>query len=230
MAGPLTFTLDASRMRLKLAGLTAVVTDARVLEPAGRWMAQTGLLDRFDAGGPGWPPPRFRSGRPLMDTGRLRAGWDSHVVEAEGVVEVVPVGPSKTYASIQHHGGTVVPKKAKWLMIPLSPPLSISEKRAGDPRAYSGAFFLPKGPEGPGLYRKSRQAVSVSIAAWRSGKNLHKATTYAKGGKSIERIFAAVKRVTIPARPFAFWSERDREVVAEKTLREIQKRIEKGLL
>ncbi len=230
MAGVLTFAMDASRMKLKLAGLSALVADARVLEPAGRWMASSGLLDRFDAGGPGWAPPRYRAGRPLMDSGALRSNWAHRVVEAEGVVEVTPSPSASAYAALQHYGGTVVPKTKRWLMIPLSPPLSASERRLGNPRSFK-AFFLEKGPEGPGLYRRSRKAVSVSLKVFRSGKNLHNATRYTgEKGSSIERIFAAKKSVTIPARPFAYWSEQDAEVAAEKTLREIQKRIDEGLL
>jgi phage gpG-like protein len=228
MAGTLTFTMDISQMRLKLSGLTAVVTDAQVLEPAGRWMANSGILDRFDAGGPGWPPPRYRSGRPLMDSGTLRSNWAHQVVESEGIVEVAPSPSAQVYAALQHYGGTVVPKTKQWLMIPLSPPLAISERKM-PPRSFK-AFFLEKGPEGPGLYRRSQKAVSVSLKAFKSGKNLHKATKYAAGTKSIERIFAARKSVTIPPRPFAYWSEHDAEVVAAKTLHEIQLRIEKGLL
>jgi phage gpG-like protein len=148
---------------------------------AGGYMVNSVIPMRFRQHGPGWPPVA-RGGSPLIDTGILR---DSNDWRVEG--DKLLIGNTRPQARLQNRGGTIVPKTAKFLAIPQSPPLSITQARMNKPRDFPGAFVLMKGPAGPGLYRKT--------GAFR-GK-VH----------GIEKIFAFVKKVTIKQRKFLFWGD-----------------------
>lgn len=221
------WTLDTSRMEARLDALRASCTGVGKVESLGqgaRWMAKTGLPSRFDAGGPGWPPPRMRPGKPLRDVGALANSF-AHEMRGE-VVVIAPQGAPKVYARVQSDGETITPKK-QWLLLPLSPPLSISERRewprgkAAIRARYPGSFFLKKGPEGPGVYRPSRTRTATRIAS--AGKRGYRrvaapSAQYARG-RSIERIAAALKSVTIPPRPFMFFSDDDLDEIVFRVKR-----------
>lgn len=67
----------------------------------------------------------------LIDTGNLR---ESVTAEPEGS-DAVTVGPRNVvYAAIHEFGGTIRPRNAKYLAIPLSP----KAKKAGSPKNYPG--------------------------------------------------------------------------------------------
>lgn len=148
----------------------------------------------FREQGPGWQRPKFRMGQRLLDTGRLRNSW-AYRADARDVV----VGTAVRYAKLQQEGGTVRPTHGKWLLRPLSPPLSITEARAfpvgkaAIQAKYPGSkFFL--GPEGPGIYRKT-------------GRIAYGAKSR-KGHMAWERIAAAMHSSTIPATPMAKKTDR----------------------
>lgn len=129
------------------------------------------------------PRPKLRKGQPMVDTGRLR----SSIAYAASSRDVV-VGTSVIYGHILNVGGVIKPRFRKWLLIPLSPPLSVTEVRAFPQGSsaiksrYPRSFFLEKGPEGPGIYRPL------------------------PNGK-IQRIAMARRRVTIKARKWLVWRE-----------------------
>lgn len=147
----------------------------------------------------GWPRAFRRGEQPLRDTKRL-----SNSIAYRATAQGVAIGTNVPYARILNRGGTITPK-GRFLLLPLSPPLSRSEVRAW-PRGkaaiqarYPGSVFLMHGDprlgfEGPGIYRKSRRRV---------GSNLRLSTARYKGRtKGIERIAAAVRSVRI--RPYGY--------------------------
>lgn len=156
-----------------------------------------------------------RSADPLMDVGTLQKS-SQFKADKDLVVGVPAASPAGVYARLHQMGGSLKPKK-KFGLFPLSPPLSPSERRAvsreGGFRAlFPDAFFLFKGPEGTGLYRKTRRAV---IGYSRTGKVK---PVYGKG-PGIEMIAMAWRSLTIAARPFLVWTARFL-ARTEKALRE----------
>lgn len=150
----------------------------------------------FREKGPGWARPKRRIGSPLQDTGRMRDSWAYSANDQD-----VRIGTKVRYAGVHQGGRVITPRSGrKFLLIPLSPPLSITEVRAWPlgkaaiAARYPGSFFLIKGPEGPGIYRKtSRTAFTV-------GSRVRHVV--------IERIAAAVRSVKIDSRPMAKKSDR----------------------
>jgi hypothetical protein len=118
------------------------------------------------------------------------------------------------WAWVHDKGATLIPKK-KFLAIPLSPPLSIDEARTAKTSDYPGSFVLIPGPEGPGIYRKSKVAKAVSL------KN--RKTVYEKGSSGIERIFALLKSVTIKPRRFMFWHAGAKKLVMDRVRAMVKK-------
>lgn len=126
-----------------------------------------------------------RGGRPLMDSGRL-----ANSIAYRATNRSLRVGTNVPYARIHNRGGTIRPRFAKKLLVPLSPPLSRSEARAfphgrAAIRArFPGSFYL-HGPQGEGLYRKTSS---------RRGK-LH----------GIERFAAAVDHIAVRRTDWLTW-------------------------
>lgn len=85
-----------------------------------------------------WRPlkyPRPRGGnKPLMDTGRLMAS----ITGTSTPTEIV-VGTAHPAANLQHYGGTVRPKRGKYLAIPRTR----QAQRAGSPRRMKGTPAVP---------------------------------------------------------------------------------------
>lgn len=101
-----------------------------------------------------------------------------------------------------------MPVRGKFLAIPLSPPLTTSERRTKRPRDFAGAFVLMHGPEGPGIYRKSVTS---------SGQGRSSSGRYTAGRrKGVERIFALVRSVRIPKRPYLYWTREDLEAIGRR--------------
>jgi hypothetical protein len=174
--------LERIRGRLNAAvARTGPGTRDELYRDAGGYMVRTVIPMRFRDHGPGWPAVR-RGGSPLMDTKLLSKSNDFRTVG-----QTLEVGNTQKQARLQNRGGDVVPKNARFLAIPCSPPLSITEARVLKPRSFAGAFVLMHGPAGPGLYRK----------------------TGAFAGKvhGIEKIFSFVKKVTIKQRKFLYWGQ-----------------------
>jgi hypothetical protein len=151
----------------------------------------------------GWSSPsaRYRAwrvgGQAVIDTGRLVNSWAWMATQFN-----VKVFTQVRYARQVDEGGVIRPR-GRFLLIPLSPPLLKTEAR-GWPRGeaairarYPGSFFLFHGPEGPGIYRKSRI---------RTGSNLRSRTAhYAGRTLGIERIAAAVRQVNQKGYHFGDW-------------------------
>ncbi|HQN09871.1 MAG TPA: hypothetical protein PK569_20080 [Thermoanaerobaculia bacterium] len=153
----------------------------------------------------GWPNPsaRFRSwrtgGRPIVDTGRLVNSWAWRASQSN-----VRIWTAVKYAYQLDKGGVIRPR-GKFLLIPLSPPLKMTEAR-GWPHGrsaiqarYPRSFFLLRGPEGPGIYRKSRVRIGSNLSS-RTAK-------YVGGPKGIERIAAGVRQVRQKGYHFGHWRQ-----------------------
>lgn len=176
--------LERIRGRLNAAvARTRPGTRDELYRDAGGYMVRTVIPMRFRDHGPGWPGVR-RGGSPLMDTKLLSKSNDFRVVG-----QTLEVGNTRPQARLMNRGGDVVPKNSQFLAIPQSPPLSITEARVRKPRSFAGAFVLMKGPEGPGLYRKTHNMGSLA----------------GRGVIGVERIFAFVKKVHIKERKFLYW-------------------------
>jgi phage virion morphogenesis protein len=63
-----------------------------------------------------WKPlnPKYRTGKPLQDTGRLARSFTSQV-QGDAVV----VGTNVQYAGVHQFGATILPKNAKHLAVPV---------------------------------------------------------------------------------------------------------------
>lgn len=180
----------------KMADAASPAGRQRLLQAGGRHMVSEEIPTIFAEGGPGWPPPKYRSGQALMDTGKLRDSISFRTTD-----RTLIVGTHTVYGGIHQRGGTITPGPGKkFLAIPLSPPLTVSERRAGNPRAFPAAFVLMKGPEGPGIYRYSRVAKSVNLTS--------RKTSYQGKSRGIERIFALVRSVKVPKRQYLKWTDR----------------------
>jgi phage gpG-like protein len=152
----------------------------------------------------GWPRAFRRGGQPLRDTKRL-----SNSIAYRATAQGVSIGTNVPYARILNRGGTITPK-GRFLLLPLSPPLSQSEVRAW-PRGKSGiearypeSFFLLKGPEGTGIYRPSRRRIATRIRSKKGNLLAAPSAKYGKG-RAIERIAAAVRRVRIKPYGYLQW-------------------------
>ena len=177
--------LERIRGRLNAAvARTGPGTRDELYRDAGGYMVRTVIPLRFREHGPGWPASRSTS--PLMDTKLMSKSNDFRVVG-----QTLEVGNTRPQARLQNRGGTVVPKNARFLAIPCSPPLSPSDARMLKPRSFAGAFVLMKGPEGPGLYRKTHNMGSLA----------------GRGVIGVEKIFAFAKKVTIKQRKFLYWGD-----------------------
>ena len=153
----------------------------------------------------GWPRPSshyraWRQGRqPIVDTGRLVNSWAWRATQSN-----VRIWTAVRYSRQLDEGGVIRPR-GKFLLIPLSPPLKMTEAR-GWPRGksaiqarYPGSFFLFHGPEGPGIYRKSRTRIGSNLSS-RTAK-------YVGGTKGIERIAAARRQINQKGYHFGHWRQ-----------------------
>lgn len=161
-----------------------------------------------------WPPPSswarsYRAGgQPLLDTRRL-SNSIAYKADAKGT----DIGTNVPYAKSLNRGMTIRPKK-RWLLIPLSPPLSQTEARAF-PRGkeaiqarYPGSVFTVHGDDGPGIYRKVGFTAARSIVSARTRRG--GAYERVKRGGALravrsERIAAAVRSVTLKRYGFLEW-------------------------
>lgn len=85
--------------RLLKAAATAALTEA-----------QLGFRESVDPTGMPWAPLKFRTGKPLRDTGRLANSFTSRPTERGFVV-----GTNVSYAATHQYGATIVPKNRKEL-------------------------------------------------------------------------------------------------------------------
>jgi phage virion morphogenesis protein len=143
---------------------------AQVLVSDSRRRFQTAT----DPGGRPWKPLKHRrpngGDKPLRDTGVLR-----NSITGEATATGAVVFSNLPYARLHEYGGTVRPKRSKYLAIPLTR----DAKRTGSPRRFRVKLsFRPFKRKGTGGVLFVRRA-----------------------GTTIDH-YLLVKSVTIPARPF----------------------------
>ncbi len=176
---------------------------ARLMSVIGKRVALDHVPVTIRENRPGWPSPSSRSrawrqgGQPLIDTARLVNSWAWKASPND-----VRIYTAVRYARQLNLGGVIRPK-GMFLNIPLSPPLKMTEAR-GFPRGksaiaarYPGSFGLFHGPEGPGIYRKSRVRTGSSLKTRKA--------RYASRSLGIERIAAWVRQVRQKAHHFDRW-------------------------
>ena len=177
----------------------------RLLAGVGQRVALRHMPATIRENRPGWARPSsyYRAwrtgGQPIVDTGRLVNSWAWRATASN-----VRIWTAVKYAYQLDKGGPIRPR-GKFLLIPLSPPLSMTEAR-GWPRGrsaiqarYPGSFFLFHGPEGPGIYRKSRVRIASNLSS-RTAK-------YAGRTKGIERIAAARRQINQRGYHFGHWRQ-----------------------
>jgi len=177
----------------------------RLLSVIGQRVALRHMPATIRENRPGWakPSPFYRAwrsgGQALIDTGRLVNSWAWRSTQSD-----VKVFTAVRYARQMDKGGFIRPQ-GKFLLIPLSPPLKMTEAR-GWPRGraaiaarYPGSFFLFHGPEGPGIYRKSRTRIGSSLKT--------KGAKYQAKTLGIERIAAARRQITQKGYHFGHWRQ-----------------------
>ena len=177
----LTLEQFADRLRASIDSVTltgsAFVPLYQSLGPAAVGMVKTHFVEGRAPDGTPWAPlahPRpDGSSVPLRDTGGLMASI-TFKADADGLA----VGTNHVAAKLHQAGGTVTPKKAKYLAIPLTK----RAKRAGSPRSFGElAVRMRKG---------ANKCVMVSV----------------RGRGKGEAQYALVQSVTVPARPFVGFS------------------------
>lgn len=179
--------VTAAQFDARFAGLAHGLAraDFRRVLPAVAQMAVSDVKKNFAEGhapdGTPWRPlAHGRPGRPagakpLRDTGVLLASIAGRAVDAG-----VAVGSNLAYARLHQEGGTVAPKRGKFLAIPLTK----EARRAGSPRRFP---------------RKLEPRIRKGGAAGVMGE-------VGKDGRLAKVHYALVKSVTVPARPFLGFS------------------------
>ena len=123
-------------------------------------------------------PTTNKKGTTLVGRGNLLR---SIRFRAEGDTVIISAGDASIpYARIHHEGGTIRPKNAKYLAIPLTPSARLSA-----PRDYPGETFIAKG------------IIFEKIA----------------GSDKIVPLYALKKQVEIPARPYMYIDNADKDII-----------------
>ncbi len=122
---------------VKASGPLDAATARELLE-----IGRADIKRRFQTGtapdGSAWRPLKYSrpsgAGKPLQDTGRLMASIQGRHTATELVWFT-----AEAAAGLMHYGGTIVPRRAKFLAIPLTR----EAKRAGSPRRLRGTKVVP---------------------------------------------------------------------------------------
>lgn len=113
------------------------------------------------------------------------------------------IGTNKTYGRIQQMGGTVLPKRAKALAIPLNREARRAAVGVQSIREIEGLFFVPsKSPGSIGVLARAkgvRKMRGKEASVWRPGQK-----------PEIQPMFELRKRVKIPPRPYLVIQAEDR--------------------
>jgi phage gpG-like protein len=146
MAGNLPLANLPGELRRVAGLLRSPSTLTPVLKSAGLMMladVKRNFNESHDPDGRPWAPlahPRPSGGaKPLQDRGLLAASFSSKVTGA-GVV----VGSNRVGVNLHQMGGTISPKRAKFLAIPLTR----AAQRRGRPRRFSGLLHAVMGARG----------------------------------------------------------------------------------
>jgi phage gpG-like protein len=103
-----------TRLQVKLSGLATGDTPARLANVLGAEalaQVQLGFRESRDPYGRPWAPLKLRSGKPLLDTGRMRSSFSYKSNGRRGFT----IGTNFIGAAVHQHGATIVPKRAKFL-------------------------------------------------------------------------------------------------------------------
>ena len=130
-------TIGLPELIVNLQGMKDRCKSLLPVMKAGAISARSEIQQRFQTQmsvtGQAWPPlkyPRIRGGDiPLNDTGRLKASFGIKV-EDFGFT----VGTAEKQAAAMNFGATIVPKRGKFLCIPMTK----AAQRAGSPRNMPG--------------------------------------------------------------------------------------------
>jgi len=145
----------------------------------------------------------------FVRTGRLRNSIGSQVIEEKGelvglVGSGVRTGKRVAYAGIHETGGTITPKRAKWLTIPTES----ARTKGGDTKGISARDF--------------------TNTFVRIFDNAHGAIYQRRGG-TVTKLFSLVRRVDIPARQYLSRTVREcsvgvGQIMSDVISRELEKK------
>lgn len=142
------------------------------------------------------------SGRPGVNrrTGNLARSWRSRLYESPLlggiVIDINPEGPGSEYASLQEFGGTVVPKKSRYLWIPIAGNLTPTGAARITPReAIDRGGFFAKGV----FFGKAITQRGIPQRSQHLGGAGYKGKVIARG-ENITPLFVLKKSVTVPGR------------------------------
>lgn len=134
----------------------------------------------------------------LKDEGVRKTRWRllNSIVSRPAVVtnDSVSIGSNLVYANIQQEGGVVLPKRSKYLAIPVS--------KQGAKAVYARRFFdQNKTGKNRPFVHKSKRGTLVIATAGKSGFKVH---------------FLLLKKVTVPKRPYlGFPPEAEEKLVGD---------------
>lgn len=167
--------------------------ETRLLKRAGRYMVSSTIskISRTDS------PPNAPltiavkgSSKPLRDTGALMTSINSRVVGNTAVV-----GTSRSGARLQQEGGTITPKKTAKLWIPASYKIRKELRANGNSITRMLSKYTSSG------YRLFFPKTGKSVMA--------------RKGREKTLLFVLKKSVTVPARPFLYFSASDEAAIAK---------------
>lgn len=130
-------------------------------------------------------------GKPLNDTGNLRNSLTHRVLSSESVA----VGSPVTYAALMQEGGTIEPKTAKKLAIPVGRKMSAMSKAKG--------------------VRGTLEKLSETTNIWFTENAIMGQTRGSKRAKP-RVLFIRKDKVVIPPRPYLYLDEKDELYIAKK--------------
>jgi phage gpG-like protein len=113
----LEFEVKAAAVERALKDIASAEKVRKALGAVGRVVKskiQLGFRASTSPYGEPWKPPVLRNGAPLVDTGALRSSI-SYRVEADRVV----IGTNLKYAPVHQFGATILPKRKKYLAVPV---------------------------------------------------------------------------------------------------------------
>jgi len=172
----------------------------RIVERRELEMTKDRFASKTTPDGKAWPANApltlmLRRGGSMMNVSGALKG--SITAEGSGLRSVIE--PHMVYAAIHQFGGTILPKKGKFLRIPIG---------AGSKMSKEGASKLFHHET---KFGEGKDGVKRGVATTRGRKGEH--------GRTKEAGFILLTKVTIPAREYLGIGAKDREMI-EETVRE----------